>query len=623
MDFKNNVAFLQCSKNPVNPDNYPFENAVTIRRKDFDNRREFDRNLKAFLRSLLRLPGRCRPWASALSALVAPGIAVAGSPPPQASHALPWMIALVGTLAAVLAAWRCRATLRNNLLLPARLPEKRLEGFDPDDLVALLDISSDWLWKTDDEHRYVHLTAGLHDHSMMDPADFLGRRPWEIDSEASPETWERYRRSIAQGEPVRLEITRHDRLGGRRHLELTGGPVFVDSLFVGYHGFGRDVTRYVEVERALRENQVRYQEVIESIKEVIFRTDTNARFTFLNRAWERSFGHPLRDTLTTSIVDYIHPDDQSTVVTEFARVISGAAPAYAGQFRLRAHNGETRWIEATAHPVSKRGGAAEPEGLVGTLFDVTVRRIAEMTLRNLNQELEARVKLRTAELEASNRELEAFSYSVSHDLRAPLRAIEGFATILEDELADRLDEEARGHILRIRKASQRMAQTIDDLLKLAQLARQQLHEETFDLSELAVQILDELRAADPDRKVAVDIAPGLIVTADRNLMQVVLENLLGNAWKFSAGRDETRISLSAETNRDGQVFCITDNGAGFDMAFANKLFRPFHRLHGSSEFPGTGIGLANVHRIVMRHGGRIWATAKPNEGASFYFTLGH
>lgn len=533
-----------------------------------------------------------------------------------------WIAAVLGTLAAVLAAWRYRESLRNNLLLPARLPEKRLEGFDPDELVALLDISSDWLWKTDDEHRYVHLTPGLHDHSMMDPADFLGRRPWEIDSETSPETWESYRRSIAQRDPVRLEMSRQDRLGGRRHLELTGRPVFADAVFVGYHGVGRDVTRHVEVERALHENQVRYQEVIESIKEVIFRTDTNARFTFLNRAWERSFGHPVRDTLTTSIVDYIHPDDQGALVTELARVISGAAAAYAGQFRLRAQNGEIRWIEATAHPVSRRGGSAEHDGLVGTLFDVTVRKIAEMTLRNLNQELETRVKLRTAELEASNRELEAFSYSVSHDLRAPLRAIEGFATILEDELADRLDEEARGHILRIRKASQRMAQTIDDLLKLAQLARQPLHEETFDLSDLAVQILDELRAADPGRKVALDIASGLIVTADRNLMQVVLENLLGNAWKFSSARDETRISLSAETNRDGQVFCIADNGAGFDMAFANKLFRPFHRLHGSSEFPGTGIGLANVHRIIMRHGGRIWAKAKPNEGASFYFTLG-
>lgn len=571
---------------------------------------------------MLRAPGHSENWTSALTALAAPGIAVAGASPSQESHALLSIAALVGTLATVLAAWPYRESLRNHLLLPARRPKKRLEGFDAEELVTLLDISADWLWKTDDEHRYVHLTPGLHDHSMMDPADFLGRRPWEIDSESSAEKWVSYRRSIEQRQPVRLEISRYDRLGGRRHLELTGRPLFDDAVFIGYHGFGRDVTRHVDVERALRENQARYQEVIESIKEVIFRTDTNARFTFLNRAWERSFGHPVRDTLTTSIVDYIHPDDQGTVVTELARVISGAAPAYAGQFRLRAQSGETHWIEATAHPVSRRSGAASPEGLAGTLFDVTVRKIAEMTLRNLNQELEARVKLRTAELEASNRELEAFSYSVSHDLRAPLRAIEGFATILEDELSDRLDDDARGHILRIRKASQRMAQTIDDLLKLAQLARQPLREETFDLSDLALQILDELRAADPDRKAAFDIAPGLVVTADRNLMQVALQNLLGNAWKFSSGRDETRISLSAETNRDGQVFRIADNGAGFEMAFANKLFRPFHRLHGSSEFPGTGIGLANVHRIIMRHGGRIWATAKPNEGASFYFTLG-
>ena len=588
-----------------------------------DKSREFDRiSLETSFRFLLPLLESPRTWPPVLLALLIPGIALAQSSPQRESQAMLWVAALAGTFAAVLATWRYRESIRHSLRTPAP-PEKRLEGFEPEELVQLLEISSDWLWKTDDQHRFTHLSAGLRDHSMMDPADFLAHRPWEIASEDTPETRESGRRSFARHEPVRFVITLRDRLGARRHLELTGAPIFDGTIFVGYRGSGRDVTRHVDTERALRENQVRYQEVIEAINEVIFRTDANGRLTYLNRAWERIFGHPVRDSIDTSLVDYVHPDDQHALAQDFSSVLSGAASAYAGQFRLRRRNGEICWIEATAHPVSRHGGATEPEGLAGTLVDVSVRKIAEMTLRNLNQELEARVQLRTAELEASNRELEAFSYSVSHDLRTPLRAIEGFARILEDELEDRLDDEARGHILRIRNASQRMALLIDDLLRLAQLTRQPLHKETFDLSELAVQILDELRAAEPGRKVTIEVTPGLIVSADRNLMQVALENLLDNAWKFSSRCDHARISLTAELERDRRVFCITDNGVGLDMAFANKLFRPFHRLHVGAEFPGTGIGLANVHRIILRHGGNIWVTARPNEGAKFYFTLGH
>jgi hypothetical protein len=267
-------------------------------------------------------------------------------------------------------------------------------------------------------------------------------------------------------------------------------------------------------------------------------------------------------------------------------------------------------------------GASAPHGLAGTLDDITARRVAEMTLRNINQELEARVKLRTAELEASNRELEGFSYSVSHDLRAPLRAIDGFARILEEELDDQLDENARGHIERIRKASTRMAHLIDDLIELARLTRQSLHRETFDLSEIALQIVEELRAEEPERKVEVEITTDLMVTADRTLMRVVLENLLHNAWKFSSRKEIAHISFSAERERERRVFCVSDDGAGFDMAFAGNLFRPFHRLHGSAEFPGSGIGLANVQRIIQRHGGRIWAESEPGKGAKFCFTLG-
>jgi len=527
--------------------------------------------------------------------------------------------AIAALLAALVALPRWRTVLRRTATRvgPAR------DAFDAEELLELLDLSSDWLWKTDEQHRYVHVTAGLREHSRIDPKEFIGLTPWELDCGGNPpEDWEACRKSIAERAPLRLTLCHRDRAQRRCHLELTGRPVFRGGHFAGYQGIGRDVTLRIETERALRENQVRYREVIESVNEIIFRTDAAGRLTFLNRAWETITGYSLKESLDTALVDYFHPDDRNAAWHQMASVSRLEHPAFAAQLRIRTRRGEVRWIEAAAHPVSHPDGGTAPAGLAGTLFDISARKIAEMTLRNINQELEARVRLRTAELEASNRELEAFSYSVSHDLRAPLRAIDGFARILEEELAERLDDDARDHLARIRKATGRMSHLIDDLLKLAQLTRQSLHKETFDLSELALQIVDELRANDPERPVAVEITTGLIVTADRSLMQIALENLLQNAWKFSSRNPQAHISLTAERERERRVFCVADNGVGFDMAFANKLFRPFHRLHVSADFPGSGIGLANVHRIIERHGGTIWAKSKPGEGARFYFTLG-
>ena len=531
---------------------------------------------------------------------------------------LPLVAAIIALIATLIALQRWRAT---------RLAAIRLgpapDVFDPDQLLELLNLSADWLWKTDEQHRYIHVTNGLREHSLIDPHAFLGRTPWELDcGGTSGDNWDACRDSIAQRAPLRLMLCHRDEAARACYLELIGCPVYSGRRFTGYHGIGRDITQRIETEQALRENQVRYREVIESVNEVIFRTNANGRLTFLNRAWETITGHPLNESLDTPLADYFHPDDRATAVQEMARANRHEIPRWCAQLRMRTRTGEVRWIEAAVHPVSPGAGATALDGLTGTLSDISDRKIAELTLRNLNQELEARVRLRTAELQASNHELEAFSYSVSHDLRAPLRAIDGFARILEEDLGDRLDAEAREHLGRIRKASARMAHLIDDLLQLARLARRPLRTETFDLSELAIQIIDELRAEDPERQVAVEITTGLTVRADRGLMLVALENLLRNAWKFSSRNEFTHISLTAERERDERVFCVSDNGVGFDMAFAGKLFHAFHRLHGSADFSGSGIGLANVHRIVERHGGHIWAESEPGEGARFYFTLG-
>jgi signal transduction histidine kinase len=253
--------------------------------------------------------------------------------------------------------------------------------------------------------------------------------------------------------------------------------------------------------------------------------------------------------------------------------------------------------------------------------EIAEHRRARDEVLALNATLELRVAQRTRQLEDANKELEGFSYSVSHDLRAPLRAIDGFSAAVLQDQGDQLDERGRGHLERVRAATRRMGQLIDDLLNLARTTRAEIRRRELDLSELAHSVAREIQASHPDWKVQFDIEPGLRAFADAPLMRAVLDNLLGNAAKFSARQAAPRVAL-ASLQQDGQtVFVVRDNGVGFDMAYAGKLFGAFQRLHSTSEFEGTGVGLANVQRIIHRHGGRVWAESRLNEGASFFFTL--
>ncbi len=243
------------------------------------------------------------------------------------------------------------------------------------------------------------------------------------------------------------------------------------------------------------------------------------------------------------------------------------------------------------------------------------------SVENLRKELEQRVIQRTAQLEAANKELEAFSYSVSHDLRAPLRSIDGFSQVLLEDYGNKLEGEGREALQRVRNGAQRMAQLIDDLFKLSRVTRGEMRQEMVDLSSMAKAALTEFQKTEPERRVECVVTEGAIANGNGRLLWVVLENLLGNAWKFTAKRSQAKIEFGI-TQRDGKTaYFVRDNGVGFDMAYSDKLFGAFQRLHSMTEYPGTGIGLATVQRIVHRHGGEVWAEGVVDQGATFYFTL--
>jgi hypothetical protein len=245
----------------------------------------------------------------------------------------------------------------------------------------------------------------------------------------------------------------------------------------------------------------------------------------------------------------------------------------------------------------------------------------ELEIKGMNAQLEMRVAERTSQLVAANKELDSFSYSVSHDLRAPLRHISGFSNILLEGYGDKLDTEGKSCLDRIQRSCIRMNNLIDDLLEFSHINRAELHKQTVNLSEMALQVVEELRQSEPERDIEFKISPAITADVDPVLIRTVLENLLGNAWKFTKRTEKPVITFDSKLENCATTYCVIDNGAGFNQEYVGQLFTAFHRLHSSLEFEGTGIGLVSVQRIINRHGGKIWAEGKEGEGAAFYFTV--
>lgn len=352
---------------------------------------------------------------------------------------------------------------------------------------------------------------------------------------------------------------------------------------------------------ALARQEALFRALTEQAPQVIWTVDKDGEATYFNRAWFDLVGGQLEDWTGRQWTSVIHPEDLREVTRNWERAVATQSP-YTGIRRLCGLDGSYHVMSYRASPVLDESG--EVMFWIGIDADITEIKSIEAALR------------------LSNQELEAFSYSVSHDLRAPLNTIDGFSRLLSKQISDEVGKKGLHYLSRIQAGVAQMGKLIEDLLSLAQVSRMQLKIESVDLSALSRRILDEWQARHPDRQVQVHIEPGLMAQGDARLVRVLMENLLANAWKFTSQRSEANIVVGQESDAAGlPAFFVRDDGAGFDMAYADKLFVPFQRLHTASEFPGTGVGLATVSRVVGRHGGKLWVEGSPGHGASFFFTL--
>ncbi|MEK8088283.1 PAS domain S-box protein [Thermithiobacillus plumbiphilus] len=409
--------------------------------------------------------------------------------------------------------------------------------------------------------------------------------------------------------------------GSRFYCEGTVTSLLDDEGHLrGYAKVLEDRTAIRTAEEALRESETRFRLLMENVQDyAIFMTDIEGRVLEWNVGAERILGYRETEIIGHSASVIYTPEDR------WANV-----PASEQEHALmHGQSVDERWHQrkdgsrfyASGMLFTLRDELGHHKGFAKILRDQTRQKLAEEEIQRLNRELETRVQARTAELVALNRELESFSYSVAHDLRAPLRAINSFSHALQQDSADCLNTEGVHHLGRIRQAAQRMEHLIDDLLKLAQVTRQEIRWENVDLSDLAKRIRGKLQTGDPIRQVDWIIAPHAMAQGDARLLEIALENLMSNAWKFTSKTPQARIEFGAMPREGKSVFYVRDNGAGFDMHYANRLFSAFQRLHSVSDFEGTGIGLATVARIIHRHGGHVWAEGAVNQGATFYFSL--
>lgn len=477
------------------------------------------------------------------------------------------------------------------------------------------------------DNRIVFANAMMSEISGYTIDELLGAAPGEVFAQIHPEDQAMVRhfmhaRLADQPLPSRYEyrIIRKD--GKVRWLEARGVRINYRGR-PALQGAYIDSTERKRAEENLRKAKQRYRNLFEEAPIMyVITLDQGGQpiIADCNQLFLSTLGYSQEEVLSRPLTDFYTPESRSRTLEGgwYQQALQGHPLSQERQIVAR----DGRIIETLLHARPEFDSDGQVYGTRAMFVDITERKRAEAEIRQFNAELERRVIERTAQLTVANKELEAFAYSVSHDLRAPLRGIDGFSRILLEDYADRLDNDGQNYLHRICAASQRMSQLIDDLLKLSRVTRTELYHNPVDLTTLAWAVAAELQQTQPERQVEFVIADDMRTEGDMRLLRVVLENLLSNAWKFTLHQPYPIIEFGAVPQPAGSTaYFVRDNGAGFDMAYADKLFGAFQRLHSEQEFPGTGIGLATVQRIVQRHGGRVWAEATIGKGATFYFTL--
>lgn len=461
--------------------------------------------------------------------------------------------------------------------------------------------------------------AGLR---MLQAGSLEEMRRWPFLRQVAPayrRAFVRLQHRILAGESGMLEFEAVGIAGKRCWLEIHAAPLYdASGAITALLGISRDVTERRAAREALATERNLLRTVIDNLPDRIRAKDLDLRYTMANEAWHKARVGTGRDVIGLTNYDLMAHEQAARFEAEDREVMSTGRASNPREV-MDGKSGDEHWFVTTKMPL--RDAAGSVVGIVGISRDVTDFKRRSLEVEKLNAVLEARVAERTAQLTSSNEELEAFASSVSHDLRAPLRHIDGLAAALLEDHADKLDASGRDCLDRIRASAVRMAGLIEDLLRLSRVTRAELKVADTDLSEMARGIADDLRREHPARAVSMRIAPGLRAQADSGMLHSALANLIHNAWKFTGNKPNAKIEFGA-TQRDGVcIYFVRDDGAGFDMAHAGRLFGAFQRLHADRDFPGTGIGLATVRRVMRRHGGDAWAESAVGQGATFFFTL--
>ncbi|HYO68778.1 MAG TPA: PAS domain S-box protein [Archangium sp.] len=522
-------------------------------------------------------------------------------------------------------------TARSNPALPPDEVAERL--FQPEHetlLRAILGNSTDGLFVVDAQGRHVYANDVArkilgHGFTNSDPKSWGERYGLfypDMRTQYPSEQLPLYL-SLQGQEPPEVDLfIRNASHPEGRHFRMRSRPVRdSQGRLLGAITNLKDTHDQRQAEAGQRRTELRFQLILETAQEGVWMIDADRRTTYVNQYVASLLGYTPEEILGRHLFEFVYQEELARSNWELVTQQNEGQAVLVNDFRLMRKDGTPVWTLIAACPVQDDNGRYL--GSLAMITDITQRRENEEQVRRLNVELEQRIGERTAQLEFSNRELESFAYSVAHDLRVPLRSISNFTQALSEDCATTLDTTGRDYLPRIRASSQRMAELIDGILAISRVNSAELTETDVDLTGLANTVAEQLQRWAPERTLRFQIRAGLVDRGDAQLLRLVLENLMGNAWKFTRERPVAEIAFGIlpEQEGRGRVYFVRDNGAGFDMEYQKKLFGVFQRLHTQQEFEGHGVGLATVQRIIRRHKGRVWGEGRVGEGATFYFTL--